>query len=394
MRRGTMGILRDVFRRKGRSVLTIVGIAIGVFSLVVLGSASENNRVYVDRLTGYYSHVIGVMDSQDTSIMGQASGNRPLLMDVKPKLEAHAGVVAAYPICSTLIEDDYFSVIPPVVISVSPGMWERYLDVEIAKGALTTGTERGQVVLGSDLAEGRHLNVGDVMTIRGNRFTVVGILQRTFVNVSDSAAYVSLADAQHLYWLTLPKAFRDSVDESELAVSYNVLVKDGVDGDAIASEIERDVPGVKAVGPSAQMQMVASITSLLSAVVFGVSAIALIVCGLSIVNTMTMSVGERTREIGLKRALGASRGRVAMDVLIESALLSLVGGVIGLGVGVVAVNGMNAVIVANTGTSTLLMTWPLAFGALALSLSIGLLGGLWPARHAARLDPAAALAYE
>jgi len=389
-----MGILRDVFRRKGRSMLTVIGVAIGVFALVVLGSASENNRVYVDRLTGFYSHVITVIDSQDQGVMGMAAGNRPLLMDLQPRLESYDGVIAASPMTSTLLEDDYFSIIPPVAIPVSEGMWEHYLDVELADGVFTNGTERGEVVLGSDLAAGRHLEVGDVMTIRDERYSVVGILERTYVNVSDSAAYVALADAQHLYWLTLPRAFQDSVDESDLAVSYNVMIEDDVDGDELAAKLERDIEGIKATGPTEMMGTVTGITSLLSAVVFGVSAIALIVCGLSIVNTMTMAVGERTREIGLKRALGASRGRVARDVLAESALISLFGGLLGLAAGVLAVNGINAVIVANTGTSTLLMTWPLALGAIGLSLAIGLFGGLWPARHAARLDPAVALAYE
>ncbi|HSK46758.1 MAG TPA: ABC transporter permease, partial [Coriobacteriia bacterium] len=365
-----MGILRDVFRRKGRSMLTVVGVAIGVFALVVLGSASENNRVYVDRLTGFYSHVITVIDSQDQGVMGMAAGNRPLLMDLQPRLESYDGILAAAPMTSTLLEDDYFSIIPPVAIPVSEGMWEHYLDVKLADGVFTDGTERGEVVLGSDLAAGRHLEVGDVMTIRGGRYSVVGILERTYVNVSDSAAYVSLADAQHLYWLTLPRAFQDSVDESDLAVSYNVMIEDGVDGDELASKLERDIQGIKATGPTEMMGTVTGITSLLSAVVFGVSAIALIVCGLSIVNTMTMAVGERTREIGLKRALGASRRRVALDVLAESALMSLIGGLVGLGAGVLAVNGINAVIVANTGTSTLLMTWPLAIGAIGLSVAI------------------------
>jgi len=389
-----MGLLRDIFRRRGRSILTIFGVAIGVFALVVLGSASENNRVYVDRLTGYYSGVITVIDDQDANFVGMAAGARPLLMDLKPKLDAYPGVKEAFPVASTLIDDDYFSVIPPVVISVSPGMWEDYLDVKIAQGRYIDGTEHREVVLGSDLAQGRHLKVGDVLTIRDMRFTVVGILDRTFVNVSDSAAYVPLADAQKLFWLTLPKAFRDNIEPESIAVEYSVGVEDGVDADALASKLERDFPNIKATGPTEMMNTVTGLTDLLSAVVFGISAIALLVCTLSIVNTMTMSVGERTREIGLKRALGASRGRVALDVLAESALMSLIGGMLGLALGAVVVNAVNSAIVASTGTSSLLMTWRLVFIALGLSVVLGLFGGLWPARYASRLDPATALAYE
>ena len=147
-----MGILRDVFRRKSRSILTVIGVAIGVFALVVLGSASENNRVYVDRLTGYYDGVITVIDDQDTSIVGIGAGERPLLMDLKPKLDAYPGVKEAFPVATSLIDEDYFSVIPPVVISVSPGMWKDYLDATRGQGPLIEGTTRGEVVLGCDLA--------------------------------------------------------------------------------------------------------------------------------------------------------------------------------------------------------------------------------------------------
>ncbi|MDZ4180506.1 MAG: FtsX-like permease family protein [Coriobacteriia bacterium] len=389
-----MEILRDIFRRKARSILTVTGVAIGVFALVVLGSASENNRVYIDRVTSYYDGVITVIDDQDTSIMGLGAGERPLSMDLKPQLDAYPGVKNAFPLVTSLIDEDYFSVIPPVVISVSPGMWTDYLDATAAQGRLIEGTTRGEVVLGSDLAVGSKLNVGDVMTIHDMRFTVAGILDRTFVNVSDSAAYVPLADAQQLFWLNLPKAFQDSVKPEDLAVQYSVAIEDGVDGDALAAKLERDFDNVTATGPTAMMEAATGLVDLLTAIVFGVSAIALIVCTLSVVNTMTMSVGERTREIGLKRALGASRGRVARDVLVESALMSLIGGLVGIALGVIVVAGVNSAIVAATGTSSLLVTWRLVFIALALSVVLGLIGGLWPARYASRLDPAAALAYE
>jgi putative ABC transport system permease protein len=389
-----MEILRDIFRRKARSILTVTGVAIGVFALIVLGSASENNRVYIDRVTSYYDGVISVIDDQDASIMGLGAGERPLLMDLKPQLDAYPGVKNAFPLVTSLIDEDYFSVIPPMVISVSPGMWTDYLDATAAQGRLIEGTTRGEVVLGSDLAVGSKLNVGDVMTIHDMRFTVAGILDRTFVNVSDSAAYVPLADAQQLFWLNLPKAFQDSVKPEDLAVQYSVAIEDGVDGDALAVRLERDFEHVRATGPTAMMEAGSGLVDLLTAIVFGISAIALIVCTLSVVNTMTMSVGERTREIGLKRALGASRARVARDVLVESALMSLIGGLVGIALGVIVVAGVNSAIVAATGTSSLLVTWRLVFIALALSVVLGLIGGLWPARYASRLDPAAALAYE
>jgi len=389
-----MGVLRDMFRRKGRTLLTVLGIAIGVFALVVLGSASENDNVYIQNLTGFYANVITVIDSQDANFVGMANGNRPLTMEMRSGLEAYDGVDGVYPQVSTLLEDNYVSIIPPMVLSVTPGMWKDYLGVTLAQGRLINGDEEREVVLGSDIAKGRKLHVGDTITIRGTRFSVVGVLNRTFVNLSDSAVYVPLADAQQLYWNTLPEAYRTGIKPSDLAMEYMVHVAPGADAEALASKIARDFPGTKATGPTEMMETVSGLVNLLNAIVLAVASVALIVCTLSIVNTMQMAVGERTREIGVKRALGATRGRVALDVVAESVLMSGLGGLLGVGAGSIVATALNSAIVASTGTSALLITWRLAAGAFVFAVVLGLLGGLWPARHAARLDPAAALAYE
>lgn len=389
-----MGVLRDVFRRRGRSILTIAGIAIGVFALVVLGSVAENENVYVQRLKGYYSGVVTVIDYQDANFAGLANGNRPLLMEMRPKLEAYPGVKSAYPDVNVLLTDDFVSAIPPMALSVSPGMFNDYVAFKVAQGRRIEGSETQQALLGSDLAKSKTLKVGDTMDIRGTRFTVVGVMDRTYVNLIDSAAFVPLADAQKLYYQTLPAVYQKGVKPGDLAMQFSVHVKPGVSPDELAANIERDFPHVKATGPTEMMKTVGGLVGLLDAVVLSIAALALVVCTLSIVNTMTMAVGERTREIGVKRALGASRWRVARDVLAESALLGALGGALGLAVGAATVAALNSAMVASTGTTGLVMTPRLAVGAVGLAVLLGLLGGLWPAHHASRLDPTTALAYE
>jgi putative ABC transport system permease protein len=389
-----MSIFRDVFRRRSRSALTVAGIAIGVFALVVLGAVAENDNVYVQRLVGYFAGIVTVIDDQDANFVGMANGNRPLSTDLQAKLEAYPGVKAAYPEVMTLLEDDYVSVIPPMVMSVPPNMLEDYVPVTIAKGRAITGTERREALIGVDLAKGKKVSVGDTIDIRGKKFTVVGIMDRTFVNLIDSAAYVPLADAQQLFHETLPRAFQKTVRPADIVVQYSVRAKPGVDANELATRLERDFEHIKATGPAEMMDTVGGLVGLLNAVVLSIAALALLVCTLSIVNTMTMAVSERTREIGVKRALGASRWRVARDVLAESALLGALGGVIGLALGSATVVALNASMVASTGTSALLMTWRLGVGAIALAIALGLVGGMWPARHASKLNPATALTYE
>jgi putative ABC transport system permease protein len=388
-----VSLLRSIFRRKGRSVLTITGIGVGVFALVVLGSAAENSNVYVEKLVGYYKSIITVTEKNDANWIGMANGNRPMSMEMFEQVKAHKGVRAAYPEINMLMDAEYVSAIPPMIMSVAPGN-DDYYPLSIRDGRKVDGTAEGVVMLGTDLAKQMKAAVGDSIDLRGTKFEVIGIIDRTYVNLIDAAAYISLADAQRMYFESLPEAFRESTKPEDLVVQVSVYADKGVDPDALADSIERDVTGIKATGPTQMMQMVSGIVALFNAIVGSIGLLALLVGGMSIVNTMTISVSERTREIGIKRALGASKRRIARDVLVEAATMAGIGGIAGVLLGGLVVGAMNAAMVTMTGTSALLMTPRLGLGALAFALFIGAIGGLYPAYSASRLDPAAALAYE
>ncbi len=181
------------------------------------------------------------------------------------------------------------------------------------------------------------------------------------------------------------------MNPSELVLQANVYGDEGVDLDRLGERMTRDVEGVLASGPTKMKDAQGQIIDLITAMLWSIGVIALIVGTFSVVNTMTMAVGERTREIGVKRALGATRRRIRRDVLAESALMAALGGVGGLAAGVLVALGLNSATVATTGTSLFLVTPRLVAGTLAFAVVLGIIGGLWPARHAARLDPATAL---
>jgi putative ABC transport system permease protein len=138
----------------------------------------------------------------------------------------------------------------------------------------------------------------------------------------------------------------------------------------------------------------------LGLVLGGIGGIALVVAAVGVVNTMIMSILERTREIGVMRAVGARRGTVSLLFTFEAALLGFFGGVIGLGVGYGAVLIANPIVnkqlSSNNITSSNIITLPiwLILGVIALTTAIGILAGLYPARRAAHLDPVEALHYE
>lgn len=386
-----MSILRDIFRRKGRSILTISGIAVGVFALVVLGAIAENSNVYIENIIGYFENAVTITEAEDSNFFGMSNGNRPMSMETIRKLEAYPGVDGVIPQVTMLLDGAYASVIPPIVYGSAAD--DRAVN-DLALYGEVKNIEHNTAMLGSDIAKQRGAEPGETIEVRGKKFEIVRILDRTHVNLLDSAVFISLPDAQQLYYDNLPEPFRTNVKPEELVLQAIVYAKPGVDADKLADHIKRDIAGLHVTGPTRMMKTVSGLVSLLNGVLGTVAALALLIGGLSIVNTMTMAVSERTREMGVKRALGASRGRIARDVLLESALMGGIGGAIGLALGAAAATGLNSAMIAATGTSTLLVTSRLAFGAVAFAVVLGTLGGLYPARYASRLDPATALAYE
>jgi putative ABC transport system permease protein len=140
-------------------------------------------------------------------------------------------------------------------------------------------------------------------------------------------------------------------------------------------------------------EQIGSATAIFNAILVGIALISLAVGGLSVINTMAMSVAERTREIGIKRAIGGSRVRIVGELVAESALIGFIGGVIGLMLGAgIALLGNE--LGRESAFMLFLLTPSTAATAVAFSTILGAVAGLIPALHAARLDPVAALRYE
>jgi putative ABC transport system permease protein len=259
--------------------------------------------------------------------------------------------------------------------------------------ALTAADEGSNVtVLGSDLARQYAKGVGDTITLRGEAFRVVGILEPT-LTAPDGDAMIPLAAGQRLYLATLPPMIASRLTAPEIISGLTVYPKAGSDPDVVAAEIKQTVPDVTTMTGKEFDNQIGSATAILNSILVGIALISLIVGGLSVINTMAMSVAERTREIGIKRAIGGSRLRIVREFVTESALMGFVGGAIGLALGALVVIGVNE---AGRSSGTILfdLTTGTAFTALAFSTILGALAGLIPAVNAARLDPVAALRYE
>jgi putative ABC transport system permease protein len=385
-----MRLLRELSRRKLRTTLTVIGITIGIWALVVFSSMANQINGLVGMGTEFYADKIVVTD-------GEAFGSSPMRLAAADTIAALDDVAAVEPKIEFLWESD-----PPVgfatphlVTGIVPGADAGYetFDLEIATGrTLTTEDEGNVVVLGATVARKHGVVAGDSVEIRGETFEVVGTLQPTLTS-PDITGLIPLATAQVIYLDDLPPLVAESLEAGEVVSQIVVYPAKGADFTAVASAIEASVENSATMTGAEFNESVGATTGIFTAVIIGVATVSLFVGGLSVINTMAMSVAERTREIGIKRAIGGSRGRIIRELVAEAAVIGLIGGLVGLAL------GATVVVVANelgraSGNVLFDLTPATAAFAVGFSTILGMLAGIIPAWTAARLDPVSALRYE
>jgi putative ABC transport system permease protein len=388
-------LLRELGRRKLRTTLTVLGITIGIWALVVFSSMANKINSFVASGSDYY---VGKVLVSDGASSGIGIGTVPIDLALADRIRSMTGVAAVDPQVQIPYEEVGFSgfSMPKIIVGAVAGADEGLasLDLQPALGRLLTPADEGSrvTVLGSDLARELEVVVGEDTVLRGLQFEVVGILQPT-LNAPDTTAMVPLAAAQELLLDTLPPQLGSALDPTEMASQLVVYAEDGSTAEALAERIDAEVDQVSTMTSADFDQQVGTTTLIFNAIIIGVAIISLVVGGLSVINTMAMSVTERTREIGIKRAIGGSRRRIIRDLVAEAAFIGLTGGVIGLALGAIVVTVANEI---GRGSGTILFDLTLGTALFAVSFStiLGMVAGIVPAWSAARLDPVAALRYQ
>ncbi|MHB1477874.1 MAG: ABC transporter permease [Coriobacteriia bacterium] len=387
-----MRVLRSVFRRKMRALLTIFGITIGVLALVVMGSIAEKLSLLVDGGSDYYADKVIV---SGTSGMAGFS-TEPITTSLIDEIERVDGVARAAGSVMMLLDPEPSAVSMGVVANIQASDF-RERGFETFESSVTDGRalepdDRGVAVVGANLVSKLDAEVGGTIEVRGREFEVVGILGKT-LTAPDMAVQISLADAQELLVADLPAAVRDTVEESTLITSIAVYLEDGEDPDEMATVIGQEVDDVSVMGPAGFETSVKEPLKIFSQIIYAIAVVSLLVGGLSVINTMTMSVAERTREIGVRKAIGATDGAIMRQFIAESAVMGVIGGLLGLGLGaLVGIAGNQAGV--QSATELFLLTPRLALGSVVFAIVLGVISGLYPAWHAARLNPVEALRYE
>ena len=380
--------ISNIWRRPLRAALTILGIVIGVFALTVMGALAEKLNVLVDGGDEYFRTRIFVFDQGAAS--GFQASSRPITRDLVEEIATLDGVDRATPVLQTLLDPDEVGGfdIPELLTGIEPESWyDDRVDLRMDAGRFLEADDAGVTVIGADLAERYDLRVGDAFTMREREFEVIGVLERT-LTFPDKIAYVPLRNAQEIYVESVPEAFQERTDE--LATQIEVFPTDLADADAIAAAIEEAVEGVRTVTPKQVADQIGQASIVFNLIIVGASVIAVIVGGLSVINTMVMTVSERVREIGIKKAVGAPTGAILREFVIEATLLGAIGGLIGLSAGALLVVVLNSQ-TAGSGTTVFLLTPMLLLRSFLFATVLGALAGIYPALRAARLDPVTAL---
>lgn len=393
-------ILRNLLRRKVRSGLTISGIVIGIFALTTMGSLAEHFNSLLNTGVQYAGSAIGVSAPQE-----QQGALLPL--SKQSEIARVPGVAAVYPSYQVQAQPGSQGVslgAPLLITNQQRGVSAYGMPaMNLATGHDLDAGERGQIVMGPLMAAQLGKRVGDVVRLPqrpkdarpgfvNHPFQVVGVLQKTG-SATDNFGQVSDADSRMLLADTLSPQVRQAIDINAVAQGFNAYAAKGTslaEMDKIAQRIEDSVPGVQTQKPSVAVANFKSAGNTFTSIFTGAALLALLIGGLSVVNTMIMAVSERVREIGLKKALGAHTGRIMFEYLLEAAVIGAIGGLVGYGIGL----GLTSLIDAMGASSSFdifLVTPRLTAIAIGFAVAMSTVAGILPAFRAARLDPVVAL---
>ena len=387
-----------VCSNKMRTFLTMLGIIIGVIALVVLVSIADGATSSVtDQISGMGSNYLTITDDKEN----------PLRLLELSNFTENENIEETAPFSRTSVTAKSGYVDGTMTLIGTTGSYLDIQNLELVYGRNIKNTDVENnsyvVILTKDSAKelfGYADAVGETVALDGRSFLVIGILDE---EESASAAQMSAGSeeesssvmlegyipystmtriADNILYVTqfyASASSEDTMDFAELSMEQMMLERFGGDEDAFSI-----------VSQSELMETMESVTNTLSLMLGGIAAISLLVGGVGIMNIMLVSVTERTREIGIRKAIGAGRGSIMMQFLIEALLVSLMGCLIGIGaswgilrlIGKVSQDAMN-----------FSMAPEVVWAAVAFSGVIGVLFGLYPANKAAKKRPIDALRY-
>ncbi|MFZ5823093.1 MAG: ABC transporter permease [Bacillota bacterium] len=383
---------------KLRSALTMLGIIIGVGSVIaVIAIGRGTQAAVVGELQGLGGQVFQIFPGGDPTgrVLERVEPFREQDIQTLKGLLPDVDEVISFLQFTMLVRHEKNNLQAPVIggHAVMPevlnqklkeGRWFSPVEERAGARVAVLSADSVEKLFGDSEAQA----VGKLVSINGLPFQVIGVLAKEtgmlskLVAPDDTSLYVPITFVQRL------TGYRD-------LSTLLVKVKPGADPETVMKDaialMERSHGGAKYTGFtfSQVTASLSSVTGILTGVVAAIAGISLVVGGVGIMNIMLVSVTERTREVGLRKAIGATYRDVLVQFLIEAVVLCLVGGAVGVGLASIPV-----FFVGRWLEISLLMDWKSVALALGFSVAVGVVFGVYPASKAARLDPIEALRYE
>lgn len=386
--------IRSLRQQRTRTSLTLLGMMIGIAVIVAMISIGKGMQVSTNQqLEKMGGDKIFVFPGGFAGGLGAPTEFVPFNDDAAQEVEKIPGVEEVFPVLVKTATVEYRGEEKSISIR---GISKRGGEVMFRSFFIL---ERGRIfeheddaVLGYRVSKDafeREIGIGDTLNINNKRFKVVGIFEESGERNRDSLIFMPMEAAQTLF------ATKDEIT-SMFIVAENERVVERIAKQT--EELLKKMRGGKDFDVSTTKQLaeqIARITGIITFVLGGIASVSILVGGVIIMNTMLMNVIERTREIGITKATGATSGLVLRLFLAESILVGLAGGSLGVIFGIALSKAIEAVGRAYIGAAFITVITPqMVLGAILFSIVVGGVSGAYPAYKAAKLDPVVALHYE
>ena len=404
---------RNLMAAKFRSFLTILGIIIGVAAVIIIMAIGQSAQALIlDQVSGVGSNLIGVLPGASSSDGPPAAAMGVIittltyddflaLTDGRNVLEVSVG--AGYVMGTQTASWNGTDLTSSFVGTTAD--YPEVEDTSVAAGRFFTHDEETNMsrvaVVGANLVQdlfGGNNPLGKTMKLKDQNFTVIGVLAKRGsagfgVSSQDDSIYIPVLTAQklilgtnYLGFVRLKAKDPSLISEAKADITTTLRERHHISDSSNDDFSVRD--------QASAMDTIRKVTDVLRYFLLAIGTISLVVGGVGIMNIMLIAVTQRIREVGLRKAVGAKNSDVQTQFLIESVFISLLGGVIGIVIGVAVSFLVSVVAQALSYSWPFLISWQSIVVATLVSMAIGIVFGLYPARKASKISPMEALRYE
>jgi putative ABC transport system permease protein len=377
-------ILKNPFRNRARALLAIIGIAIGIATIVALGMVTSGLQNSTQSTLKAGSAEVTVTKIGSGSF-GSSGGtmDESLITDLKniSGVKDTAGILRVTANITGTSGGGGFGSMGGLMVSGIDQDKLALVGVTTVNGTLFSNGNTNEIILGKTAALNLNKTIGSTLNIFGTEFKVTGIFE-TGNFIQDAGAFTSLTVLQNL------------TNNSQKISVVQVKVEDNANSSEVSKSIQENYKNdLSSTTAADQANRINQSLGMIDTASWAISLLAIIIGGVGVINTMVMSVFERTREIGVLKAVGWKNRRILTMILGESIVLTLIAALVGIILGVVGVEIIFTFLITSQSFGAVL-TLETILKALGVALLVGVIGGLYPAYRASRLAPTEALRYE